>query len=105
MQWNRFAFPVNRLGAQHAPAVRPLFTFSHNLQPGFEFSPHARAGPRAAALGDEGVSLSGELVSAQHTVVLLSDSRHVACGRYLPVHVQIVMCQVPPPHHVAHAGS
>jgi hypothetical protein len=69
MQWNRFAFPVNRLGAQHAPAVRPPFTFGRNLRPGFEFAPSARAGPRAAALGDEGVSLSGELVSAQHTIV------------------------------------
>jgi hypothetical protein len=35
--------------------------------------------------GDEGVSLSGELGSAQHAAVLLPDPRQVACGRHLSV--------------------
>jgi hypothetical protein len=70
------AFPVNRHGAQHTPIVRPPFTFGFNLQPGFEISPRARAGPRAAALADEGVGLSGELVSAQQAVVLLPEPCH-----------------------------
>jgi hypothetical protein len=40
----RAAIPVNRLGAQHIPVVRPPFTFGRILWPGFEFSPRARAG-------------------------------------------------------------
>jgi hypothetical protein len=96
VQWARSAFPVNRRGAQHAPVVRPPFTFGHNLRPGFEFSPHARAGPRAAALDNKGASLSDQLVSAQHAVILLPDPRHAACGLHLSVHVQIVACQFSP---------
>ncbi len=41
-------------------------------------SPRAHAGPKAAAVEDSGVSLPGELVRAQHAVVLLSDSHHAA---------------------------
>ncbi len=54
--------PVNYCGAQHAPVVMPPFTFGCILQPGFEFSPRARTGPRATAVGDEGFGLSGVLV-------------------------------------------
>jgi hypothetical protein len=57
----RVAIPVNRRGAQHVPVVRPPFTFGCILRPGFEFSPHAHAGPEAAVVDDEGVSLPGEL--------------------------------------------
>jgi hypothetical protein len=39
----------------------------------FEFSPRAHAGPTAAAVEDEGIGISGVLVSAQHAVVLLAD--------------------------------
>jgi hypothetical protein len=49
---------VNCHGAQHTPVVRPPFTFGRILRPGFEFSPRARAGPRAAAVEDEGFGLS-----------------------------------------------
>ncbi len=34
-------------------------------------------------MGDDGVGLSGELISAQHDVVLLPDPCHVASGRHL----------------------
>jgi hypothetical protein len=83
-------------GAQHAPVVRPLFTFGRNLRPGFEFCTCACARPVVADLGDKGVGLSGELVSAQHAIVLLPDPRHAARRRHLSIHIQIVMCQVPP---------
>jgi hypothetical protein len=65
----------------------------------------ACAGPRAAALGDERVGLSGELVSAQHAVVLLPDPCHAASGHHLSVHVQIVACQVSPTSWCAHRQS
>ncbi len=63
---------------QHAPVVRPPFTFGRNLR--FRASPCARAGPKAAAVKVEGVGLSGELDIVQHTVVLLQDSRHADRG-------------------------
>jgi hypothetical protein len=67
---------------QHVPVVRPPFTYGHILQPGFEFSPHAHAGPEAAVVDDEGVGLPGKLVySGRHAVVLLPDPRHAARGR------------------------
>ncbi len=75
--------------------MRPPFTFSHNLQPRLEISPRTCAGPSAAAVGDERVSLSGELVTAQHTAILLPDPHHVAHGHHLSTHVLIVMCQAP----------
>ncbi len=53
---------VNRRGAQHALVVRPSLPFGRILLTGFEFSPRARAGPRAAAVEDEGFGLSGVLV-------------------------------------------
>ncbi len=80
------------------------FTFGYNLQPGFQFFPCARAGPRAVAVEDEGLGLPGVLVSAQHTVILLPDPRHAARGHYLSANV-IVRCQVPPHHQVAHTCS
>jgi hypothetical protein len=88
-----------------APVMRPPFTFGHNLWPGFELSPCARAGPRIAAVGDEGVGLSDELVSAQHAVVLLPDPRHAARSHHLSAHIQIVTCQVPPTSYCAHRQS
>ncbi len=57
VQWSSSPILVNRRGAQHAPVVRPPFTFGCILWLGFEFSPRARAGPRAAAVGDEGFGL------------------------------------------------
>ncbi len=96
VQWMRFAFLVNCLGAQRSPVVRPPFTFGCNVRAGFEFSQHAQARPSAAALGDEGFALSGELGSAWRTVVFLPDPSHVARGRHLSVHVQFVTCQVTP---------
>jgi hypothetical protein len=46
---------------QHVPGVRPPSTFGRILLPGYEFSPHARAGPKAAVVDDEGVGFPGEL--------------------------------------------
>jgi hypothetical protein len=83
--------------------VRPPFTFGRILQPGLEFSLRTHAGPRAPAIGDEGIGLSGKLVSAQHAVIL-PDLSHPAHGHHLSVHVQIVTCQVPPCCD-SHAGN
>jgi hypothetical protein len=94
----RAAIPVNHRGAQHVPVVRPPSTIGHLLQPGFEFSPHARAGPKAAVVDDEGVGLPGELFS-RHAVVLLPDPRHVARGHYFSAHIQMNV-PGPPPHVV-----
>jgi hypothetical protein len=55
----------------------------------FRASPRARAGPKAAAVQDEGVGLPGKLCSAQHAVVLLPDPRHTARGISLSAHVQL----------------
>jgi hypothetical protein len=56
------------------------FTFGRILRPGLEL-PHVHMlGPKAAASEAEGVSLPGELVRAQHAVVLLPDLRHSAHG-------------------------
>jgi hypothetical protein len=55
--------------------VRPQLTAR------FRASTHACAGPKAAAVDDEGVRLPGELVRAQHAVVLLPDPCHTACGK------------------------
>jgi hypothetical protein len=87
VQWTRSAIPVNCCGAQHVPVASPLFTFGCQPRPGFEFSPHARAGPKAAAVGDEECNLLGELVRAQHAVVLLPNPGLAARVRYLFVHV------------------
>ncbi len=87
---------MNRRWAQHAPVMRPRFTFGCNLRPVFKFSPHARAGPRTAAVEDEGVSLPAVLVSAQHADIL-PDPHHAARGRYLSAHVQI---NVPGPPNI-----
>ncbi len=89
--------PVELTWAQPTPVLRPPFTFGRNLRPGFEFSSCACARPRAAAVEDEGIGLSGVLVSAQHAFFLLPDPRHAAGGSYLCANVPIVMCQVPPP--------
>jgi hypothetical protein len=70
VQWKSSAIPVNYHGAQHAPVVGTPFTFGRNLRPSFVFSPCAHAGPRAAAVGDEDVGLTGKLVRAQHAAVL-----------------------------------
>ena len=74
---------MNRRGAQHAPVAWPPFTFGRNLRPGFELSPRARAGPTAAAAGDEEVGLPGELDRAQRAIVL-SDPRLAAHGNSPP---------------------
>jgi hypothetical protein len=96
--------PVNRSGDQHAPVVRPPFFFLRILQPGFEFSPHARAGPRAAAVEDEGFSLSGVLVMLS----MLPYSSQILATR--PVAASLCplpdsRTRSPPRLHVAHAGS
>jgi hypothetical protein len=56
--------------------MRPPFTFGW-----FRASPRAHAGPKAAAVDGEGVGLPGELVRAQHAVVLLPDPHHAARGK------------------------
>ncbi len=86
---------MNCCGGQHASIAWPPFTFRWQLRPVFEFSPLAPAGPKAAAVGNKDVGLSGELVRAQHTVILLPGPRVTACGRHVVAHVQIIMCQVP----------
>jgi hypothetical protein len=53
---------VNRHRAQHVPVAWPTFISGRLLPPGFEFFSRARAGPKAAAVGDEEVGLPGELV-------------------------------------------
>jgi hypothetical protein len=93
----RAAIPVNRRGAQHVPVVRPPFTFGRILWPSFKFSPHARAGPEAAVVDDEG-SVFLANYSGRHAVVLLPDPRHAARGRYFSAHVQINLKG--PPHVV-----
>jgi hypothetical protein len=56
----------------------------------------ARAGPKAAAVKDEGVGLPGKLSRGQHTVILLPDPCHAACEN-LSAHVQHkVTSQFPP---------
>jgi hypothetical protein len=55
-------------GSAGSSCVAPII-FGHLLRPGFEISPCARAGPKAAAAGDEEVGLPGELVRPQYAVV------------------------------------
>ncbi len=57
----------------------------------FRASPHKHAGPNAAAVDDEGVSLPGKLDKAQHAVVLLPDPHHAACGQLSAHNVQLNM--------------
>ncbi len=92
----RTAIPVNHRGAQHAPVVRPLFTFGRILQPGFELSPHARAGPRAAVRDYERVCVPGELFRPACCRPPPRSSQ-AAHGRYLSAHVLI---NVPGPPHI-----
>jgi hypothetical protein len=66
-----------------------------NYGPVSSFSLSARAGPKAAAVGDEEVGLPSELVRAQHAVILLQDLRHAAYGHHLSTHVQIVCARSP----------
>ncbi len=101
----RTAILVNRHGAQHAQVVRPPFTFGRILWPGFEFSPRAQAGPRAAVVDDEGVSLPGELfrLSTLSSSFQIYATRPVAA---ISPPMSRLTCQFPPPlHHVVHAGS
>jgi hypothetical protein len=96
--------PVNRCGAQHAPVVRPPFTFGCILRPGFEFSPRPRAGPRAAAVEDEGLGLSGVLVMLSmvpYSSQILATRPVAASLRPRPDS----RAWSPPRLHVVHAGS
>jgi hypothetical protein len=77
VQWSRSTIPVNRRGAQHAPVMRPTFTFSRILRPDFKFSPRAHAEPRAAAVEDEGFSLP----SVQVMLSMLSYSSQILATR------------------------
>ncbi len=96
MQWGRVAIPVNWRGAQHTPVVGPPVDFRPQFTAWFWDSPCARAGPKAAAVKDEGVGLPGKLGRAQHAVILLPDPCHTACEN-LSAHVQHkVTCQFPP---------
>ncbi len=65
----RTFFLVNHRGAQHAPVLWPPFTFGCKQQSGFKLPTHARVNPMAAVVGDEEVSLPGELLRAQYAVV------------------------------------
>ncbi len=90
----RSAISVNRCGAQHAPVVRPPFTFGHILRPGFEFSPCACDWPRASVVGDEGVGLPGELFRRT-----LSSSSKILTTRpvaAISLPTSRLTCQVPP---------
>jgi hypothetical protein len=60
--------------------MRPPFTFGRNLWPSFELPLVHVLGLKAAASEAEGVGLPGELVRAQHEVVLLTGLRHTAHG-------------------------
>jgi hypothetical protein len=96
----RAAIPVNRRGVQHVPVVRhPIHSRLH-FAARFEFSQHARAGPEAAVVDDEGVGLPGKLFRPTRC-----RPRHAARGRYFFAHVQINEPGPPSRRHVAHAGS
>jgi hypothetical protein len=93
--------PVNRRGAQHAPVVRPPFTFGHIVRPGFKFFPRARAGPRAAVVEDEGFVLPGMRSTLSCSSQILTTRSAAPSLRPCPN-----KCVRPPPRsHVAHAGS
>ncbi len=96
---------MNRRGAQHAPVVRPLSTFGRIVRLGFEFSPCARAGPRAAVVKDEGFVLPGVLVmlsTLSRSSQILAMLSVAASLRPRPNR----RARPPPPQsHVAHAGS
>ncbi len=96
---------MNRRGAQHAPVVRPPFTFGHIVWPGFEFSPLARAGPRAAVVKVEWFVLPGVLVMLS----TLSCSSQILATRSVAASLRPRPNQharpPPPRSHVAHAGS
>jgi hypothetical protein len=96
--------PLNRLEAHYAPVVRSPFNFGHILRPGFEFSPRAHAGPRAAAVEDKGFGLSGMLVmlSTLPYYFQILATRHVAaslCPR------PVSRARSPQRLYVAHTGS
>ncbi len=95
---------MNRRGAQHAPVVRPPFTFGHIVRPGFEFSPRACAGPRAAVVEDEGFALPGVLgmlstLSCSSQILAMRSMAVSLCAR------PSKRARPPPRSHVAHAGS
>ncbi len=70
----------------------------------FRASPHAHAGPTAAAGKDEGVGLPDKLSITQHDGILLPDPRHAAhC--ILSAHAQLKHAKFHPRRHAAHAGS
>jgi hypothetical protein len=75
VQWGKSAIPVNHRGALYAPIMRPPFTFCCIYTAWFWASPRARAGPRAAAVKDEGIGLPGKLGKALHAIILLPDPR------------------------------
>jgi hypothetical protein len=102
--WSSSPIPVNRHGAQHTPGVRPPFTFCCILRPGFQFSPRARAGPRAAVVEDEGFGLPGVLVMLR----TLSYSSQILATWSVATSLRPrpnKCARLPPTSHVAHAGS
>ncbi len=91
-------------GAQHTPVVRPPFTFGRILPPGFKFSPRARAGPRAAAVENEGFGLPGVLVMLS----MLSYSSQIFTTWSVAASLRPrpnKHTRSPPRSHVAQAGS
>jgi hypothetical protein len=58
-------------------------------------SPRACAGPKAAAVKDEGVVLPAKLCRAQHAVILLPDPRQADCVISLSAHVQLNVPDTP----------
>ncbi len=87
---------MNLGGAQLTPTAWHMFTIGGLLRPSIEFSPCAHEESKAAAVGNEELSLPGELVRAQHAVVLLPDPCLTAYGHQFSVHVQMRTYQVPP---------
>ncbi len=66
-------YPGELPWAQRAPVMRPHSLSAVNYGLASSFSPCARVRPKAAAVGDKEVGLPGQLVRAQHAVVLLPD--------------------------------
>ncbi len=90
-------------GSAHSSREAPS-TFGHIVRPGFEFSPRARAGPRAAVVKDEGFVLSGVLVmlsTLSCSSQILATQSVAASLRPRPNR----RARPPPRSHVAHAGS
>jgi hypothetical protein len=94
VQWKRTAILVNWPWVSARSSREAPIHFWPQFMARFRVFPHALAGPRAAAVEDEGVGLPGELVSIQDADVLLPDPRRTARGAISPP-TSSLTCQVP----------